>query len=131
MDWLNRLPDHMRPPLAIAQELEDFRRSLDCPAEPFAMRVRNSAWAVRRDVQHLYRETERELPDVNEASLVMEEVAEPPRIKEPFPGSIFKLYDHLSCVRCSVVHRGNIFFLDAVLPQEIIQPFFSVCDAAK
>jgi len=69
MDWLNSLPDHLRPPPPTAKELDDFRESIGCPDEAFGLRILGSAWAIRKTLRLVYEQARSEEPAADEATL--------------------------------------------------------------
>lgn len=69
MEWLNSLPDHLRPAAAIAQQLDDFRESIGCPDGPFGIRILGSGWAIRKTLRLVYDKAKQEDPTATEPAL--------------------------------------------------------------
>lgn len=69
MDWLNSLPDHLRPPAPMARQLDEFRESIACPDEPFGMRILGSGWAIRKTQELVYEQARQQNPGADEATL--------------------------------------------------------------
>lgn len=69
MNWLNSLPNHLHPSKTIARELDAFRDSIDCPDEPFVMRILGSGWAIRKTQELVYEQAKQQNPGADDATL--------------------------------------------------------------
>ena len=70
MSWESILPPHLQLPSVVAHKLEEFRSSIGCPDDAFAMRIIGSNWATRRTQKLTYNKARSENLDASEAELV-------------------------------------------------------------
>jgi len=70
MAWQSILPPHLVLPSAVARELEEFRSSIGCPDDVFAIRIVGANWATGRTQKLTYDKARTEDPTATEAELV-------------------------------------------------------------